>query len=242
MGDVDGLTLVFAILATVLAAAAVRQQRKSEALRRALAEGDYAPLVRDYRNLLKRDLPPTFEQRVRMVLSWLLSHMEDYEESLYELDQVAVDKLSVPEVAAWLNNRAYVLVMLGRPADAIDHLSEAEELLAGEAQSGQNLSLQACITGTRGIALYREGKLEEAEAALQHALRLANQNRRNHLGDDPAGEHALTAERWWWLAEIARARGDEREAGLRLRKAAAFAETPFGIRARRTLAALPEAA
>jgi tetratricopeptide (TPR) repeat protein len=235
----DGLTILFALVAAAFAAAAVRQQRRSEGLRRALAEGDYAPLVQDYRNLLKRDLPASFEPKVRMVLSWLLCCMDDHDEALYELDQVAVDGLAVPDVASWLNGRAYVLAMLGRPNDALEHLADADDLMAGEAQSPRNASLGACILGTRGIALFKLGRLEEAEALLERALKIANQSRRHHLGEDAVGEQALAAERWWWLSEIARARGDGREAQLRLRRAASFSGTPFGLKARRTLLELP---
>ncbi len=231
--------MLFALVAAGLAAAAVRQQRRADDLRRALADGDYAALVRDYRNLLRRDLPPTYEPKVRMVLSWLLCCMEDHDEALYELDQVATAELGVVDVASWLNGRAYVLAMLGRPEEALDHLREADELLTGEETSARRSSLEACIVGTRGISLFKIGKLEEAEEHLWRALKLGNQARRHTLGEDTVGEQALLAERWWWLSEVARARGDEREALLRLRRAGSFSGTPFGLRARRALAELP---
>lgn len=62
-----------------------------------------------------------------------------------------------------------MLALLGSTTEALEHLSDADELLAGveitDATTRHGIELLAsCVIGTRGIALLHAGSLDEAEA------------------------------------------------------------------------------
>jgi tetratricopeptide (TPR) repeat protein len=202
-----------------------------EEFREAMAKGDHAALVRYYRIVLSRSLPPRDEQLIRINLACALNGLKEYELALEELDRVTLRHLHPSQVALWLNNRAYTLALLGRADDALDNLRDAEDLLVGEEALVRDPSLMACISGTRGIALFRKGQLDPAEKALELALRLEDDSVAYQFDPETEANPARTAERWWWLSEIARQRGDDREARLRLERAAAHPMTEFGSRA-----------
>lgn len=178
-------------------------------------------------------------QRARQEFDRISStiHSSPLDESLSDLDEIDTSSFSPYEVAVWLNNRAYVLALLGLTAQAIDSLSDAEELLGGDDTEHANdvEMLQACIIGTRGIALLHAGNLDEAETHLQHAYERGVPR----LTSEDAGvrwqEQNLAAERLWWLALIAHKRGDEGRRLDLLRRASSFSETIYGEKARQTL-------
>src|SRR5262245_15467278 len=132
---------------------------------------DHAQLARYYRIALSRSLPSRDEQLIRINLACALNGLSEHQEALEELDRVALGELLPTEVALWLNNRAYTLTFLGRPDDALDNLSDADDLLAGDDALSRDPLLSACISGTRGIALFHKGELDAAEKALLLALR-----------------------------------------------------------------------
>ncbi len=219
---------------------AERQRRRSrlllpgqvdEEFRAALARNDHAALCRSYRQALSLELPPRDEQLIRINLACALNGMKRYAQSLDELDRVDLKHLSSSQAALWLNNRAYTLTLLGKPEDALSHLGDAEDLLIGE--DGKDPMLAACIAGTRGIALYHKGDFDDAEQALQLALRLEEDLVAHPPGIDAdlLANPARTAERWWWLSQIAEARGDPLESRVRLQRAAVHPMTEFGSRA-----------
>ncbi len=208
-----------------------------EEFQAALAQNDHAALVRYYRFALGRNLPPVDEQLVRINLACALNGTRQYDQALEELDRVSLQHLLPQQVALWLNNRAYTLTLLGRPDDALDNLRDAEDLLAGDDGLGRDPSLLACISGTRGIALFRSGKYEPAEKALELALSLEG-DAQARFDPDLLPNPARTAERWWWLSEIAKARGDQDEVRVRLLRAASHPLTEFGSRAQEALRAL----
>src|SRR5581483_7290437 len=74
------------------------------------------------------------------------------------------------------------------------------------------------------------------------ALRLEDDSVAYQFDPEAAPSPARTAERWWWLSEIARARGDEEETRRRLSRAAAQPLTEFGSRAAQALRRTMEAA
>lgn len=199
--------------------------------RTALQAGDHGALVRYYRLALSRELPPRDEQLIRINLACALNGLKQYQSAMDELDKVQLSHLSPTQVALWLNNRAYTLTLLGQATDALDNLRDAEELLAGDDGLSKDPSLTACIAGTRGIALYHQGDYERAESALQLALSLEDDGVRSQFELAAESDPARTAERWWWLSRVARARGDDDEARSRLARAAAFPLTEFGSRA-----------
>ena len=227
---------------TVIAAltSTERQRQKSrlllpgqvdEEFREALGKSDHTALVRYYRVALSRKPPPRDEQLIRINLACGLNGLKEYEQALDELDRVCLKHLLPAQVALWLNNRAYTLILLDRPEDALDNLRDADDLLAGDDGLAKDISLLACISGTRGIALFRKGELDAAEKALELALRLEGDAVAFKFDPDVEANPGRTAERWWWLSEIARARGDAGEARVRLEKAALHPFTEFGARA-----------
>lgn len=206
-----------------------------EEFRAAYSRHDHAALVRYYRLVLKRKLPERDEQLIRINLACALNGLKEYEQALEELDKVALKHLSPTQVALWLNNRAYTLTLLSRPDDALDNLRDAEDLLAGDDGLSRDPALSACICGTRGIALLQKGDLEPAESALQLALRLEDDSVAYQFDADAEVDPARTAERWFWLSEVARKRGDEAEHRARLMRAAQHPLTEFGSRALKAL-------
>ena len=165
-------------------------------------------LARYYRVALKRTLPARDEQLIRINLACALNGLSEHAQALEELDRVSLQQLSSLEVALWLNNRAYTLVFLGQSADALDNLKDADELLAGDEGGGRDPLLTACISGTRGIALYHQGDYERAESALQLALSLEDDGVHSQFELAAEVDPARTAERWWWLSQVAQARGE----------------------------------
>ena len=206
-----------------------------EEFRAALQQGDHGALVRYYRLALSRELPPRDEQLIRINLACALNGLKQYHEALEELDKVELKHLSPNQIALWLNNRAYTLTLLGQPEDALDNLRDAEELLSGDDGQPKDPSLTACIAGTRGIALYHQGDYERAESALQLALSLEDDGVRSQFELAAEVDPARTAERWWWLSQVAQARGEAEQARAHLCRAAAFPLTEFGSRAVKVL-------
>ncbi len=213
-----------------------------EEFHNALSRSDHGVLARYYRVALKRTLPARDEQLIRINLACALNGLAEHAQALEELDRVSLQQLSPPEVALWLNNRAYTLVFLGQAADALDNLKDADELLAGDEGGVRDPLLTACISGTRGIALLHHGDLDGAERSLELALRQEEEGVARQFDPEWQSDPARTAERWFWLGEVARRRGDLTAARLRLERAASSPTVPFGRRARGSLgelAALP---
>lgn len=208
----------------------------------ALMRHDHAQLARYYRIVLSRSLPSRDEQLIRINLACALNGLGDHAEALEELDRVSLKDLQPSEVALWLNNRAYTLAFLGRADDALDNLNDADELMAGDDTLSRDPLLAACISGTRGIAYYNKGDLDGAEKALLLALRQEEDGVAMQFDPEWQVDPARTAERWFWLGEIARTRGDFAEARRRYERASAHTGTEFGIRAKKSLTALLEPA
>jgi len=211
-----------------------------EEFKGALMRHDHAQLARYYRIALSRSLPARDEQLIRINLACALNGLGDHEEALEELDRVALGELLPPEVALWLNNRAYTLTFLGRTDDALDNLADADDLLAGDDALSRDPLLAACISGTRGIAYFHKGDLEAAEKALLLALRQEEDGVALQFDPEWQVDPARTAERWYWLGEIARTRGDLTEARRRYERAAAHSGTEYSGRAQKSLAGLLE--
>ncbi len=204
----------------------------------ALLRHDHAQLARYYRIALSRSLPLRDEQLIRINLACALNGLGEHQEALEELDRVSLGELLPAEVALWLNNRAYTLTFLERPDDALDNLADAQELLAGDDALSRDPLLAACISGTRGIAFFHKGDLEAAEKALLLALRQEEDGVAMQFDPEWQVDAARTAERWFWLGEIARTRGDMSEARRRYERASAQPGTEFGGRAQKSLAGL----
>jgi tetratricopeptide (TPR) repeat protein len=203
--------------------------------RAALLRNDHEVLARYYRVALSRELPARDEQLIRINLACALNGLGQHAQALEELDRVSLHQLSPLEVALWLNNRAYTLVFLGQSANALDNLKDADELLAGDEGGSRDPLLTACISGTRGIALLHHGDLDAAERSLELALRQEEEGVMRQFDPEWQADPARTAERWFWLGEIARRRGDLTAARLRLSRAAASPLVPYGRRARAAL-------
>lgn len=209
----------------------------------ALARHDHAVLARYYRIALGRNLPVRDEQLIRINLACAMNGLGQHAQALEELDGVQLKLLSPAEVALWLNNRAYTMTFLGRPADALDNLDDADELLAGDDGTSRDPLLSACISGTRGIALFHKGDLPAAEKALELALRQEDDAVTLQFDPEWQTDPARTAERYYWLGEVSKARGDVAEALRRYERAGAFASTEFGgkaLTALRSLTGKPE--
>lgn len=240
VNDVLGVFFLLVWVTVIAALTSTERQRRArlllpgqvdEEFQAALGKGDHAALARYYRVALSRSPGLKDEQLIRINLACSLNGMKEYEQALEELDKVSLKHLQPHQVALWLNNRAYTLTFLGRPVDALDNLRDAEDLMAGDDGTTKDLSLLACISGTRGIALFRKGDLDVAEKALELALRLEGDAVMDRFDPDTDVSPSRTAERWYWLSEIAAARGDEAARRERLGKAAAFPFTEFGARA-----------
>lgn len=207
-----------------------------EEFRSAQARNDHAALIRYHRLALERALPPRDEQLVRINLAYSLTALGEYEQSLAELDRVVLKELAPEQVVLWLNNRSYTLMKLERFEEALEHLQDAQELLGGHQDNAPDRILAACINGTRGMVFYNMGDLDKAEKALQLALRLEAEG--STVGFDALqqeGDPSRTAERWYWLSEIARSRGQDAETIERLKRAARYPTTEYGFKAAKIL-------
>ena len=200
-----------------------------------LPSDDPALLVRYYRVALARSLPLREEQLLLINLACALNALSDHRQALEELDRVQLQQLNPTEVALWLNNRAYTLVFLGKADDAVGHLDDAVELLVGDDGASRDPLLSACISGTRGIAELHRQNYQAAEAALLSALRSEEESVSLQFDPEWQVDPGRTAERWFWLGEVARAEHKPIEARRRYDRAAAYANTPFGRRAKKAL-------
>lgn len=209
-----------------------------------LPSDDPALLIRYYRVALARTMPLREEQLLRINLACALNAVSDHREALEELDKVQLQQLSPVEVALWLNNRAYTLTFLGKPDDAVGHLDDAVELLAGDDGPSKDPLLSACISGTRGIAELHRKNYQASEAALLSALRSEEESVSLQFDPEWQVDPGRTAERWFWLGEVAQAENKPVEARRRYERAAAYPQTPFGKRAKVALghavSALPD--
>ncbi|MBL9040086.1 MAG: hypothetical protein JNM83_00705 [Myxococcales bacterium] len=200
-----------------------------------LPSDDPALLIRYYHVALARNLPVREEQLLRINLACALNAVSDHRQALEELDRVQLQQLSPTEVALWLNNRAYTLVFLGNPHDAVGHLDDAVELLLGDDGACRDPLLSACISGTRGIAELHRQSYQAAEAALLSALRSEEESVSLQFDPEWQVDPGRTAERWFWLGEVAKAEHKPTEARRRYERAAAYPHTPFGRRAKQAL-------
>lgn len=207
-------------------------------LKQAVGSQDHAYLARCYRLALSRSLPSRDEQLIRINLSCALNGLGEHQQALEELDRVTLAELQPAEVALWLNNRAYTLAFLGRSQDALDNLKDATDLMSGEENGPRDPLLLSCISGTRGIALFHSGDLDGAEAALLSALRQEEEAVTLRFDPELQVDAARTAERWFWLGEIARARGQQSEARRRYERASQQDGTEYAKRAQQKLQAL----
>ena len=209
-----------------------------------LPSDDPALLIRYYRVALARTMPLREEQLLRINLACALNAVSDHREALEELDKVQLQQLSPVEVALWLNNRAYTLTFLGKPDDAVGHLDDAVELLAGDDGPSKDPLLSACISGTRGIAELHRKNYQASEAALLSALCSEEESVSLQFDFEWQVDPGRTAERWFWLGEVAQAENKPVEARRRYERAAAYPQTPFGKRAKAALghavSALPD--
>ena len=210
-------------------------------LKNALGSQDHAYLARCYRLALSRSLPTRDEQLIRINLSCALNGLGEHQQALEELDRVSLTERQPAEVALWLNNRAYTLAFLGRASDALDNLKDATDLMSGEDNGARDPLLLSCISGTRGIALFHSGDLDGAEQALLLALRQEEEAVTLRFDPELQVDAARTAERWYWLGEIARARGQHSEARRRYERAAQQDGAEYATRAKQRLQALLEA-
>lgn len=181
-------------------------------------------------------------QRARQQLERVSSSIgvSSLDDVLSDLDRIDTSGFSHYEIALWLNNRAYVLALLGSTTESLEHLSDADELLAGADEADPSIRyavelLASCIAGTRGIALLHAGTLDDAETSLQDAF----ERGAVYLGSENATivvqQQHLAAERLWWLAVIAEKRGDTSSRVGLLRRASTFSRTPYGEKARQAL-------
>lgn len=172
-----------------------------------------------------------------MLFYWRMGHAP-LEELLAELDLVDTHSMLPRDIAEWLNGRAYLLALLGSTDEALEHLLDAEEILAADGDEGgkrdrRREMLVICIIGTGGIALLHAGSIEHAEAELEKALALGKAALDCEC-DDPDLAYAhrqLTAERLWWLSLAAERRGQTGRRLDLLKQAAALGGTPYGDRA-----------
>lgn len=207
----------------------------------AIQQHDHAVLARYYRLALKRSLPKRDEQLVRINLACALNGLSEHAQALEELDRIDLSQLLPAEVALWLNNRAYTLVFLGQPTDALDNLVDADELLAGDDGLSRDGQLVACISGTRGIAQLHLSQLDEAEKSLQLALHKDEEGQAQQFDPEAQTDSVRAAERWFWLGEVARKRGEPGIARKRYERAAAAPTAAFGRRAQEALKTMESA-
>jgi tetratricopeptide (TPR) repeat protein len=168
-----------------------------------------------------------------------LSALGRHAEAFAVLDEVPLTEPHPGLMAMWLNNRAYALVMLDRAHEAIPLLDDA--ILLPDDQTPFGRSTLGCITGPRGIVLLHLGQLRVAEELLLRALDIG----RDAVAEEGKGngpiaemEQRLTAERWYWLSDVADRTDRPAEARRRLELAAAAAG-PFAERASARLAGRP---
>jgi tetratricopeptide (TPR) repeat protein len=165
--------------------------------------------------------------------SYELSREGRWREALEAIDTVDTRRLNPYGMALWLNNRAYYLAQLARSDEALRQLDQAEPLI--DREEPEHKRLYACIVGTRGIALHLGGRHDEAELELRRALAISDAIPESAHEQIVAQERSLAGERWWWLAEIARARGDAAAENAALQRSASF-DGRFAERARERLA------
>lgn len=157
------------------------------------------------------------------------------EQLLAELDLVDTGSMLPRDIAEWLNGRAYILALLGSTDEALEHLLDAEEILAADGDEGvrdrRREMLVSCVIGTRGIALLHAGSIAEAESELEKALALGHTELDCEDPDLAYAHRQLTAERLWWLSVAAERRGQTGRRLDLLKQAAALDGTPYGDRA-----------
>jgi tetratricopeptide (TPR) repeat protein len=155
---------------------------------------------------------------VRVSLAACALGMDDYERALAVLDRQDPGELADALRAAWLNNRAYALVRAER--DAREALSQSETAI----------SLRPDVAGfrhTRGIALLRLGRLDEAIRELDGLWSAIAGDERGHL---------LEAERCYDLGLAWRAKGEPEYAADYFQRARrASPDSPWANRAGRFL-------
>lgn len=237
------LILSWIAIITALATRSSRQKPRlllpgqvDEEFRNAQSKNDHAALIRYYRLALERPLAERDTQLIRINLAYSLSALEEYEQALTELDRVSLKILTLNQVVLWLNNRAYNLAKLDRVDEALDHLQDAQELLVGDDGLSKDAALASCIHSTRGMVLLQKGDLEHAEKSLQLALRLEIDNTTVQFDSvTQEGDPGRTAERYYWLSEISKRRGNEAERQARLKQAARFPFTEYGNKALQVL-------
>jgi tetratricopeptide (TPR) repeat protein len=195
-----------------------------------------------WRRLMAQTWPGTTAREVlRMYTAVALAGAEKHDHALAELDRIDVKLLGHDLLCLWLNSRAYNLAHLGRAEEALDAIGDAEEMRADDVTSP--LFPHSAITGTRGIALFAAGQLEQAEACLRQAVAMDE----GPEGETSVGAGAddvhrtqmidrLQAERYWWLGRVATSRGDAAGARASLTRAAGYPRTLYGARAARELA------
>lgn len=202
------------------------------------ARQDHSTLARYYQLALQRGMPKRPTQLLRINYACALNGMHDHQRALDELDRIDLRELTVPESALWMNNRAYTLIFLGRIPDALEHLNDAEELLVFEHNDHPEPLLMSCVSSTRGLAHLQAGDLDAAEAALRLALQQEEEGVTLRFDPEWQVDVARTAERWYWLGEVAKRRGDLSEAVRRYNRAASEPQTEYGARALQSLEAL----
>ncbi len=248
----------FGLAAALITALLLWQRRErwrhaaAEALRlseEAITPTDFTRVAAAWATSLALGPPPVEAQAVRIAWAAALDATGDHQRALAELDQVELKLLGPETLALWLNNRAYVLGQLGRCDEALDNLGDAEELLADSADSAggprrgsvriHRRILESCVQGTRGIVHYMAGDLDGGERCLRRAIAMDESLEPATSGFIGREARRLLAERCFWLARIAAARGDHATKRQQLALAAEQEHTPFGERARRELAGAP---
>lgn len=248
---IDG-SLMFTLLvliswiaaAVALSGAAKRSRKKPPAalpgqvdkdFQMAQSHHDHDNLIRYYRIALDRASSEIDRHLIRINLAYSLTAIGQYESALAELDKISLRQLAGQQVALWLNNRAYILLHLNQLDEAMEHLQDAQEFVTGDVSDP---TLAACISGTRGMVLFKKGELERAESALQLALRLetdATTTRFDNIANPLEGDPYRAAERWFWLSEISLAKKEYPSRLTRLQQAARYPFTKHGQQAIRIL-------
>lgn len=146
-----------------------------------------------------------------------LVNAERIDEALEVLDAVDTRTLERASLAHWLGLRGYALALGRRGQEALDCLDD----LAAIADPDDRLS-QLFVNGSRAIVAIGDGRFDEAEALLDATERAC---------DDAPNR----SEVWWWRAELASRRGDERRRVECLQRAAALGDAYYATRARAAL-------
>jgi tetratricopeptide (TPR) repeat protein len=226
--------VVFGLSASVVGALlwlSRRRRPQAESFESIWARRDWPRAIATLETLIPRTSDPATAGRLRVLLSYALGRLGRHEEAVRVLDGVRLDVLHRVEAAAWFNNRAYELARAGRPEESFPLLDEADTMLADEddrdpRHDDAREAISTCILGTRGIAHFHAKRIGEAQLALTQALERGRRHPSSHERPE------LEAERLYWLAQIARARGDQVTRYSRLKEAAAFAQTEFGVKAK----------